>query len=92
MDFANRYEKLYLRKSRSQFRPKGIVIFPKTQLASSGNYNLAYEKIWGEIFFFFFLEELFCNIPFKDMFIDFAVARAIYFVPFFSFTCTKNLN
>lgn len=28
MDFANRYEKLYLRKSRSQFRPKGIVIFP----------------------------------------------------------------
>lgn len=28
MDFANRYEKLYLRKGRSQFRPKGIVILP----------------------------------------------------------------
>ena len=28
MDFANRYEKLYLRKCRSQFRPKGIVILP----------------------------------------------------------------
>lgn len=28
MDFANRYEKLYFRKGRLQFRPKGVVILP----------------------------------------------------------------